>query len=81
MLKRIVAVTAVTLALGLAACDQSGQEQAQTPNRGRDQGTTQSPPPSSAPSQPTPGSTTTPPEQAPTTPPPGGQGSGSSGNQ
>lgn len=72
MLKRIVAVTAVSLALGLTACDQAGQEQAETP-KNRDQTTTQSPP-GSAPSQPAPGSTTT--EQAPTTPPPEGSSRG-----
>lgn len=71
MLKRIVAVTAVALALGLTACDKGGQEQAQTP-KNRDQTTTQSPP--SAAKQPAPGSTTT--EQAPTTPPPEGTGRG-----
>lgn len=81
MLKRIVAVTAVALALGLTACDKGGQEQAQTP-KNRDQTTTtttQTPPPSAAPSQPAPGSTTT--EQAPTTAPPEGtsRGTGSTG--
>lgn len=78
MPNRIVAVTAIALALGLSACGKSGQEQAQTPNR---EGTQQSAPaapsapPSAAPSQPAPPAAT--PEQAPTTPPPGGQGSGS----
>lgn len=66
MLKRIMAVTAFGLALGLAACDQGGQEQAQTPNRSRDQqqGATPSTPPPAAPATP---------EQAP--PPPSGSGS------
>lgn len=79
MPNRIVAVTAVALALGLSACDQGGQEQAQTPNRegAQQQGAppSQPAPPSAAPSQPAPPTST--PEQAPTTPPPGGQGSGS----
>lgn len=74
MLKRTVAVTALGLALGLAACDQGGQEQAQTPNRSRDQTQQQTappanqpPPPSTAPATPTP-----PAEQTPSAPPPGG---------
>ncbi|MGE5516325.1 MAG: hypothetical protein ACM31D_10965 [Bacteroidota bacterium] len=77
MPNRIVAVTAVALALGLAACDKGGQEQAQTPSRGRDQ--QQSAPPASPPpsNTTTPSQPATPPEQAPTTPPPGGTGSGS----
>ncbi len=53
MLKRMLAVSALGLALGLAACDQSGQEQAQNPNgKSQDhatpapqqQGTEQTPP-------------------------------------
>lgn len=78
MLKRIVAVTAITLALGLTACDKGGQEQAQTP-KNRDQNTTQSPPSSAAPNQPpAPGAS----EQAPSTPPPEGTSRGTgSGNQ
>lgn len=79
MPNRIVAVTAIALALGLSACGKGGQEQAQTPNRdsGQQQSapSSQSAPPSAAPSQPAPPAST--PEQAPTTPPPGGQGSGS----
>lgn len=70
MLKRIVAVTAVALALGLTACDQAGQEQAETP-KNREQSTTQSPP-ATAPSQPAPGTT----EQTPSTPPPEGTSRG-----
>ncbi len=33
MLNRILAVTALGLAVGLAACDQGGQEQAQEPQK------------------------------------------------
>lgn len=83
MLKRIVAVTAITLALGLTACDKGGQEQAQTP-KNRDQNTTQSPPSSAAPNQPTANQPTAPgaTDQAPSTPPPEGTSRGTgSGNQ
>lgn len=76
MPNRIVAVTAIALALGLAACDQAGQEQAETPNREQSSPSAPQAPPSAGPSQTEPQST---PEQAPTTPPPGGSGSGSGG--
>lgn len=74
MLKRIVAVTALGLALGLAACDQAGQEQAQTPNRGSEQTQQQGAPPANQPPpSTTPSSPAAPPaEQTPSTPPAGG---------
>lgn len=43
MLNRILAVTALGLAVGLAACDQGGQEQAQEPPK--EQGAQPSPGP------------------------------------
>lgn len=72
MLKRIAAITAVGLAFGLAACDQAGQEQAETPNRSPTQQEQGAPPapPSAAPEQPA--APATPPEQAPSAPPPSG---------
>ncbi len=78
MLNRILAVTALGLAVGLAACDQAGQEQAQTP---RDKGTqTEQRAPSSPPAE----QPSAPPSQsAPSgsTGSPGGSTGGSSGNQ
>lgn len=45
MLNRILAVTALGLAVGLAACDQGGQEQAQEPPKQEEQGATPTPGP------------------------------------
>jgi hypothetical protein len=64
MLKRILAVSVLGLAVGLAACDNKGQEQAQQPgSQGRQQAA-----PTPTPQQ----GTTTPPSQQP-----GGTGSSS----
>jgi hypothetical protein len=79
MLNRILAVTALGLAVGLAACDQAGQEQAETP---KDKGTqTEQRTPSAPPAEPS-----APPSSAPSAPSgssssPGGTTGGSSGNQ
>jgi hypothetical protein len=76
MLKPIAAVAALGLALGLAACDKGGQEQAQTPSRNQEQKNTAPTAPSSPPAA-------SPSQQStePTTPPAPPSGSSGGSNQ